>query len=189
MFVTKLKMPASALFAVGTASALGIAAVGFTQEKPVASPTTTPVSPRTAAILAKLEQPVSMVFPDETPLGDVLKYIKQATANGPFDTGLPIYVDPVGLQEAVKTLESTIRLNVEDAPLRVTLARMLTQVGLEFAVKDETLIISSPNGSPGTSSRRSPCPGSSRRERRPFWRGSTCRSRCHSPMRHRWRMF
>ncbi len=25
-------------------------------------------------------------------LGDVLKYIKQATSNGPFDMGLPIYV-------------------------------------------------------------------------------------------------
>ena len=49
-----------------------------------------------------------MSFPNETPLEDVLKYIKQAT-QGPNDAGIPIYVDPQGLQEADKTLTSPIR--------------------------------------------------------------------------------
>ena len=48
---------------------------------------------RDRAVLAKLEQPVSMSFANETPLEDVLKYIKSAT-QGPNDTGIPIYIDP-----------------------------------------------------------------------------------------------
>ncbi len=40
-----------------------------------------------------------MNFPNETPLEEVLRYIKQATA-GETGKGIPIYVDPLGLQEA-----------------------------------------------------------------------------------------
>ncbi len=181
MFLIKLKKLSAPLLAVGAASSLGIAAVGLTQDKPAAAPSTTPISQRTTAILAKLETPVSMVFPNETPVGDVLKFIKRATSKAPFDVGLPIYVDPVGLQEAEKTLQSTITLNVEDAPLRVTLTQALAQVGLEYTVKDETLFISSPNGIRGTRRRQSPCPGSSHRERRRPWPSSTCRSQWNSP--------
>jgi len=54
---------------------------------------------KTKSILRKLDEPISMSFANETPLEDVLKYIKSAT-QGPNDTGIPIYVDPVGLQEA-----------------------------------------------------------------------------------------
>ena len=49
--------------------------------------------PKTTPILAKLDEPISMSFANETPLEDVLKYIKSAT-QGPNDTGIPIYVDP-----------------------------------------------------------------------------------------------
>ena len=146
MFLAKLMMPTAALLAVWAGSSLGIAVVGFTQEKPAAVPSATPDSQRTTAILDKLETPVSMEFPNETPLGDVLKFINRATRKGPFDAVLPIYVDPGGLQEAKKTLESTITLNVDDMPLKVTLAKALAQVGLEYTVKDEVLFISSPNG-------------------------------------------
>ena len=154
MLLTKLKLSAAALLAVGAASSLAIVTGGFTQEKPraapsttPASPPTTPVSPRTRAILAKLERPIPMVFPQETPLDDLLKYIQQATRGGPNDPqGLPIYVDPLGLQEAKRSLNSTFTINVEGTPLRVTLAQVLAQLGLDFAVRDEVLIISSPEG-------------------------------------------
>ena len=146
MFLTKLMMPTAALLTVWAGSSLAIAVFGFTQEKQAAVPSTTPGSQRTTAILDKLETPVSMEFPNEAPLGDVLKFISRAACKGPFDAGLPIYVDPGGLQEAEKTLESTITLNVDDMPLKVTLARVLAQVGLEYTVKDEILFISSPNG-------------------------------------------
>ena len=145
MFLTKLKIAAAALLAVGAASSLTIGTVGFTQEKPKAEPSTTQVSPRTKAILAKLEEPIPMVFPNATPLDDVLKYIRQATTTPTF-SGLPIYVDPVGLQEAESTLLSTVTLNVEDTPLRLTLAQILAQVGLAYVVIDDVLIINSPKG-------------------------------------------
>ncbi len=45
-----------------------------------------------------------MSFPNETPLEDLLKYIKQATT-GPNYSGIPRYVDPTGLQEAGKDVD------------------------------------------------------------------------------------
>ena len=50
-----------------------------------------------------------MSFGTETPLEDFLKYIKQATTE-PNYPGIPIYVDPLGLQEADKTMTSTVQL-------------------------------------------------------------------------------
>ena len=188
MFLTKLMMPTAALLAVWAGCSLGLAEVGFTQEKPAAVPSTNPDSQRTAAILDTLETPVSMAALNGTPLGDVLKSINRATRKSPLNAGLPIYVDPGGLQEAQKTLESTITLNVNDMPLKVTLARVLAQVGLEYTVKDEILFIVRQTGSHGTSLRWFPCPGSSHRERRRSWPSSTCRSRCHSQTRRRWRI-
>ncbi len=56
-------------------------------------------NPRSLQIVARLDEPISMSFPNETPLEDLIKYIKQATTTPTF-SGIPIYVDPVGLQEA-----------------------------------------------------------------------------------------
>ena len=49
--------------------------------------------PKSQAILAKLDKPISMPFNEDTPLEDVLKYIKQATTTLDLP-GIPIYVDP-----------------------------------------------------------------------------------------------
>ena len=102
--------------------------------------------PKTKQILAKLDQPVAMSFPNETPLEDVLKYIKQAT-QGPNDSGIPIYVDPLGLQEADKTLTSPISIDLEGVPLKTTLRLLLKQLGLTFTVKDGFLMITSQESS------------------------------------------
>ena len=98
--------------------------------------------PKTKGIIAKLDEPISMNFANETPLEDVLKYIKSAT-QGPNDSGIPIYVDPVGLQEAEKTLTSPITLDLEGVPLKTTLRLMLKQLGLTYTVKDGLLTITS----------------------------------------------
>jgi hypothetical protein len=99
-----------------------------------------PRDPTSEAILRKLEEPISMSFANETPLEDVLKYIKSAT-QGPADTGLPIYVDPVGLNEAEKTMTSPVTLDLEGVPLRITLRLLLKQLGLTYDVKDGLLTI------------------------------------------------
>src|SRR6516225_9164410 len=123
MFQTRLRMFAAVLSVVAAASSLAIGTVGFAQEKTLGPSAAREVTARTRRILAKLEKPVSMPFPNETPLDDVLKYIKQATKDGPNDhLDLPIYVDPIGLHEVKKTLTSTFTLNVEDTPLKLTLA-------------------------------------------------------------------
>jgi len=100
-------------------------------------------SPRGSAILKKLEEPVSMSFANETPLEDVLKYIKSA-AQGPNDAGMPIYVDPDGLAKAEKTMQSPVMLDLEGVPLKVTLRLLLRQLGLAYCVKDGLLMISTP---------------------------------------------
>ena len=86
-----------------------------------------------------------MSFADPTPLEDVLKYIKQATTT-PNYAGIPIYVDPMGLEEATATLDSTVTLDLEGVPLKTTLRLMLKQIGLAYCVRDGVLIISSVQG-------------------------------------------
>jgi len=96
--------------------------------------------PKTKAILAKLEQPVTMSFANETPLEEVLKYVKAMT-QGANDNGLPIYVDPVGLNEAGKTMASPVTLDLEGVPLKTTLRLLLKQLGLTYTVKAGLLTI------------------------------------------------
>lgn len=79
------------------------------------------VDPRDLLIHAKLEEPISMSFANETPLADIVQYIKAATT-GPHDSGIPIYVNPDGLRRANKTMNSAVALDIEGVPLRTTLA-------------------------------------------------------------------
>ncbi len=102
------------------------------------------LSPRTKAIHQALERPLAMNFADETPLEDILKYIKQATTTRDNNSGVPIYVDPVGLQEAEKSMTSTIKIEIDGKPLSATLPLVLGQLGLAHCVKDDLLFISSP---------------------------------------------
>jgi hypothetical protein len=96
-----------------------------------------------ARITAALNRPVPMHFVDETPLEDVLKLIEQATA-GADGKGIPIYIDPIGLQEAEKTETSTIRnIGLDSVPLRVSLRLCLKQLDLGYSVKDGFLLITS----------------------------------------------
>jgi hypothetical protein len=83
-----------------------------------------------------------MAFDQETPLEDVLKYIKSATSTA-TDNGIPIYVDPVGLQEADRTMTSPVRLDLEGVPLKMSLRLLLKQLGLTYTVKDGLLMITS----------------------------------------------
>ena len=94
-------------------------------------------------ILEKLEEPISMSFAEETPLEDLLKYIHQATTSRTYP-GIPIYVDPIGLHEAEKTMTSTVRnMDLEGVPLRRTLQLMLKQLDLAYFVEDGVLCVTS----------------------------------------------
>ena len=167
MFLTKLTISLVALLVVGTASLMAVQTLTFTRAKPkpigsatrttsarikaepdvpiASSPPNLQVSPPTVEILAKLQEPLDMVFPRETPLDDVLKYITRATKYGdrPSDPGIPIYVDPFGLHEVQEEPESTVTINVTGVPLKVTLPQVLAQLGLAYLVGDGVLFISS----------------------------------------------
>ncbi|AMV36756.1 RNA polymerase sigma factor [Planctomyces sp. SH-PL62] len=99
-------------------------------------------NPKSAAILKKLDQPLAMNFPNETPLEDVLKYVRQAT-QGEHDAGIPIYVDPLGLNEADKTTTSPISIDLDGVPLRRTLQLLLKQLTLVYFVEDGMVVITS----------------------------------------------
>jgi serine/threonine protein kinase len=114
---------------------------------PVQTALTTNVATRsnlvgTDAINKRLDESLSFRFPDATPLMDVLKYIKKATRKGANDPGIPIYVDPIGLQAARKAMTSTVKIDADGRPLKVVLKQIVDQLGLAYVVKDDVLIIS-----------------------------------------------
>jgi hypothetical protein len=102
-------------------------------------------SSRSQDLLKKLDQPVTLHFTGEVPLDEVLKQV--ATSAKSLDgKALPIYVDPIGLQEAEKTLTSPVVIDLEGVPLKFSLRLVLKQLDLAYCVRDGVLIISSVEG-------------------------------------------
>ncbi|WP_165227271.1 hypothetical protein [Aquisphaera insulae] len=87
-----------------------------------------------ARILKALDQPFTFHFPNDVPLGEVLNDIstKVYTEDG---HPLPIYVNPIDMVEADRTLESKVTLAVEGVPLRSGLHFLLEQLGLNYRIK------------------------------------------------------
>ena len=103
------------------------------------------VAPRTstaeqALTLARLQLKIAMHFPKETSLEDVIKYLKTATRDPKADHDLQIYADPIALQEADKTLSSTVTIDLENLPLSTTLGLLLKQLELGYRVDEGGLI-------------------------------------------------
>lgn len=108
--------------------------------EPHYSPHTEELSRR---IREQLERPVDMHFANETPLTDVLKYVRSATTSEAMPEGLPIYLDPIGLQEAERTETSPIRIDLSRVPLGTSLRLALRQLGLDYMIKGGVLHITS----------------------------------------------
>jgi len=68
------------------------------------------INEHNADVWAALQKRVPMPFGEETPLGDFIQYIKTATKTPERPDGLSIYVDPIGLEETEKTIDSPIPL-------------------------------------------------------------------------------
>jgi hypothetical protein len=86
--------------------------------------------------------PIAMSFANETPLGDVLEYISQATTSR-TSSGIHILIHPLGLKQVKRSLDSTVTMDLEGVHLKTTLRLLLKQLDLEYVVKDGLLIISS----------------------------------------------
>ena len=91
-------------------------------------------------VLVALGQPIPMRYPEKTRLGDVVDAIRAALKDA-SGAPVPIHVDPDGLHEAEKTLDSEVSIDVEGIPLRVTLHWLLHQIGMNYYVKDGVLTI------------------------------------------------
>jgi hypothetical protein len=102
--------------------------------------------PRQEAMLDALEAPVPLSWPDDTPLDEVLKQLKARTTGLPgLPAGFPIYVDPLGLQEAEQTLSVQVKALPPGGPLPLaeSLRRVLEPLGLAFEARDGFLMITS----------------------------------------------
>lgn len=97
------------------------------------------------AMIEALERPITLTYPRGAGLVDVLRDIKAKTRGGALPGGCPIYVDPVGLQEAEIRINTPIATTPprEDLPLGVHLQRVLKPLGLDSKVESGLLIITS----------------------------------------------
>jgi hypothetical protein len=93
------------------------------------------IAAENARILKTLDRPIPMPFPHGPPLADVLDYIRAATRD-PDGREIPIYVDPVGLAEAEKSLKSPVQIDLTGVPLSTTLRLTLRQLGLTYMLRD-----------------------------------------------------
>ena len=100
-----------------------------------------PLTDAAARVIVKLRQPVDLPFRRDTPLEDVIQYIKTATAAPDCPRGLSIYVDPIGLQEAEKTEQSPVRIDLKGVALETGLRMMLAQLGLVAYVDKEGILV------------------------------------------------
>jgi hypothetical protein len=91
-------------------------------------------------IVQALARPISVRF-REAPLSVAIQTIKKETRGPDFPDGIPIYVDPVGLQESEKTMDSPVELEVTGVPIRTSLGLMLDQLGMKYMIKDGLLLI------------------------------------------------
>jgi hypothetical protein len=102
--------------------------------------------PRTEAILDALDQRFPLTYADEIPLEDILKETKRLSNGRPkLASGIPIYVDPIGLQEVEKSMTSTVKRPplADKLSLGEHLRIALDPLGLAYVVKDGCLMITS----------------------------------------------
>jgi hypothetical protein len=92
-----------------------------------------------------LNRPIPLVWPDETPLAEVIGEIKLRTQGPGLPQGLPITIDTAGLEEAVQSLTSPVKGTSMDEPLplRERLARILEPLGLAYRVQNDSIRITS----------------------------------------------
>jgi hypothetical protein len=99
---------------------------------------------RTQQILQKLDEDIDLKLPNPEKLVQLdtfLKAVKQATTDEKY-TGIPIYVDPVGLQDAGVSMDSNLSV-FQSGHLGFILRESLRPLRLSFLVKDGFLMICS----------------------------------------------
>ena len=102
--------------------------------------------PATEGIFDVLDQPLALTYADGAHLEAVLKEIKLRSTGWPkLKSGIPIYVDPIGLQEAEKSMTSPVRRPspVDRLTLGEHIRSVLNPLGLGYVVKNGFLMVTS----------------------------------------------
>jgi hypothetical protein len=102
------------------------------------------IDQKNAHIRSLLSRKLDLDFPDGISLQEYLKEIKRATTSKD-DPGIPIYVNPRGIQDAQITLTSRISFT-KGQSLGETLRYVLNSTGLSYVVHDGFLMIDSRTG-------------------------------------------
>ena len=100
-----------------------------------------PITAEAAAVWIKLQKKAPLKFENETPFDEFLKKFKEAVDGKDDATGVMIYVDPIGLQEAEKTMSSVITINLANVRLETGLRLAVKQLGLTFRVDPDGLLM------------------------------------------------
>jgi len=103
--------------------------------------------PEAISAYKKLHKKIDMPFAQETPLGDVLKHLSEQLNPADKDEEplsddppLQFYVNPEGLEEAEKTIDSPITLDLKQIPVSTALELSLDQLGLEYRVRPDGIV-------------------------------------------------
>ena len=100
------------------------------------------------AILMALNQPFDAKPIPRPTLALLLQEIKRVTRNGVLWDGIPIFVDPIGLQEAGVTMNSPVTVSSKAVTIRKALQDALGQLKLVYTVKDGFMMITSKESIP-----------------------------------------
>jgi hypothetical protein len=107
------------------------------------APTASPqVAAANARIFRALERKVPVRFTDVA-LGEFLNYIRETTKDRD-GRGIPVYIDPVGIQEYEKTLDAKITIDLIGSLLKRNLDAAMSQLEVKYAVRDGLLLIAVP---------------------------------------------
>ncbi len=102
-----------------------------------------PMSPEAIKTYLKLQEKVKIDFTADTPLEEVKKYIEEITAEKDDPTsGIAFYFDPRGLQDADKTMASTVAISFKrPIPLETSLKLLLAQLGLRHYIQQDGIVV------------------------------------------------
>jgi RNA polymerase sigma factor (sigma-70 family) len=100
---------------------------------------------KTKQVEKQLDLRIDAEFSKGIALGDLLKHVKQETTKAQ-PPGLPIYVNPIGLEELKRVMGFIVTVNHKQQPVRSILQQALGDAGLKFAATDGFLMIDSRTG-------------------------------------------
>lgn len=152
IMMTKLKMTAMIALSLGVLT-MGVAVVaqpgakveeGASEKSPMDRPLLSVWDRirRDDDMRNKLERPIDLNLPAEVPLFEFLRAIRVAS-KGADDDGIPIYVEPAGLQETNNHIGLEVSVGPKNKPLGMRLKSALRQLNLSYQVKDGLLVIDS----------------------------------------------